>query len=167
MARSQIDADLKKWLVKVQKATRPSMSKKVLRKGAKVLQKEMKSIIKTEAKKTQPRPFTQRYKKGGGSVQATYYRGNLMRSIKVLNFKRSSAVFVGTKISKKGEGGGIFKGRRVDGYYAHMVNNGTEHFQGIHFLERASNAKGKIAKNVSIQEARKVLGFSARRYNLK
>lgn len=60
----------------------------------------------------------------GGKVVATYHSGNLRRSIKVLTFRRSKAVFVGAKLAEQGSGG-VFRGNRTDGYYLHMVEFGT------------------------------------------
>lgn len=58
--------------------------------------------------------------RGDGNVAATYKPGNLKRSYRVLRFRRSKlAVFVGVKL-----------GGKVDGYYAHMVNNDTENVDG-------------------------------------
>lgn len=171
---SHLDKQVKKWIEKVRQATTPMGHKKVLRKGAKVIQNEMKRIIKSEANNsfytsvrgTRTRPkFVNRYKKGGaGGIQATYHKGNLSRSIRIMTFKRSKAVFIGTKLTS---GGGLFKGRRVDGYYAHMVNNGTSTMRGVFFKERAADNKRKEAKKVVVAEARRVLGRQTKKLGLR
>ncbi len=65
--------------------------------------------------------------KGSGQKVATYMPGNLKRSFQILPFRRSPAVWVGAKLSKRGTGGGVFAGNRVDGFYAAMVEFGTKH----------------------------------------
>ena len=60
-----------------------------------------------------------------GKVIATYYPGNLKRSIRVIKFKKNSTAYVGPKISGKGSGTGDFKGARVDGWYGHFIEYGT------------------------------------------
>ena len=72
--------------------------------------------------------------KGSGKIEAVYKPGNLRRSYRVLRFRRSKlAVFVGVKL-----------GGKVDGYYAHMVNNDTMNVDGSTRI-----GKGYIEKAVS------------------
>ena len=60
--------------------------------------------------------------KGFGVVEATYKPGNLKRSFMVLPLRRAkTAVFIGPALGKN---------RRVDGYYAHWVNNNTSNVNG-------------------------------------
>lgn len=61
--------------------------------------------------------------KGQGVKIATYKRGNLKKSIKILSFRRATrSIFIGPRYGKRGATG-IFGANRtkVDGYYAHMV----------------------------------------------
>lgn len=82
--------------------------------------------------------------KGLGKVVATYFPGNLGRSINVLKFSRAkSKVFVGAKLARRATGN--FQGRRTDGYYMHMVEQGTKNWSGKAFF-RASweRSKGRV-----------------------
>ena len=100
--------------------------KKILRKSAKPLVRAAKANVPRSNKPTH------RYK--NGKIVATYFPGNLRRSIKVLPLRRTTNVFVGPHA--KG-GAGNFKGRRVDGYYAHFVEKGTVFQKGIHYMGNA------------------------------
>ena len=79
--------------------------------------------------------------KGFGRIAATYMPGNLKRSFRALTFRRSAAVFVGPK-AFKGNPQGIFSGRRVDPYYAHMVEFGTEKQKAQPFVKPAAESAG-------------------------
>ena len=61
--------------------------------------------------------------KGEGVKVATYKKGNLKKSIKILSFRKATrSVFIGPRYGKRGASG-VFGANRtkVDGYYAHMV----------------------------------------------
>ena len=83
--------------------------------------------------------------KGSGNVAATYKPGNLKRSYRILRFRRSKlAVFVGVKL-----------GGKVDGYYAHMVNNDTQNVDGSTrmgkgYIEKAVSSLGQSVLSDSI-----------------
>jgi hypothetical protein len=79
--------------------------------------------------------------KGKGNIVAVYSPGNLKKSIRRLTFRKSSAVFVGPKLSKRSKFGEFGKGNRVDGYYAHWMEFGSAHFGGIGFMRRAYESK--------------------------
>lgn len=69
--------------------------------------------------------------KGMGKVVATYMPGNLARSIRVLDLKKTkNAVYVGAKL--KGPKTGTFQGQKADGYYMHMVERGTKNWKRGH-----------------------------------
>jgi len=79
--------------------------------------------------------------KGLGNKVASYSPGNLGRSMNVLKFSRAkSKVFVGAKLARRATG--KFTGRRTDGYYLHMVEQGTKHSQAKPFFG-ASWARSK------------------------
>lgn len=90
------------------------------------------------------------------TLAATYYPGNLRRSLQVLKFRRKkSAVFLGAKLSQVSTG--IFKGRRADGYYMHMVEFGTSHSAAKPFWMPAYNAnKAQVEQNIK-DEFRKII----------
>ncbi len=130
--------------------------KKILIKAAKPLKAQAKKNIK---KSTQPH---HRYKtskasgkirtpKGSGQIAATYYPGNLRRSIKTMSFRRSkSAVFVGPKVKKGSAATGVFKGNKVDGYYAAMVERGTINQPAQNYMRNAAQAtEGRVIKEIA------------------
>ena len=90
--------------------------------------------------------------KGSGRVLATYKPGNLKRSYRILRFRRSKlAVFVGVKL-----------GGKVDGYYAHMVNNDTENVDGSTrigsgYVERAVSSMGPAVLSDAIRRISKLV----------
>lgn len=72
--------------------------------------------------------------KGYGRVIATYYPGNLRKSVLDLatrksKFKKSPVVVVAPYYGRRGSKGDFGKGKRVDAYYAHMVYGGAEAYQ--------------------------------------
>lgn len=73
-----------------------------------------------------------RSRRGNGQIVATYQPGNLKRSFRTLRFRRSEAVFVGPKLG----------GKLADGYYAHMVEQGTVHQRAQYFVKSAYDAAG-------------------------
>jgi HK97 gp10 family phage protein len=74
---------------------------------------------------------------GQGKIVAEYHPGNLQRSIRVLDLKKSHDVFVGPKVNK-GKASGKFANRaRVDAYYAHMVEYGTSQMAARPFMRPA------------------------------
>jgi len=68
---------------------------------------------------------------------ATYMPGNLMRSVRILPFRRSPAVWVGPKLAKGRMVSGVFAGARVDAFYAAMVEFGTVKMAAIPFVRPA------------------------------
>jgi len=83
-----------------------------------------------------------RYNKDG-EVVATYYPGNLKRSIKFLDHMAGPVtVFVGPEVgrySKKGTTGN-FKDMRVDGWYAHFIHEGYGNNTANPFMTEAYEA---------------------------
>lgn len=95
----------------------PKMRRRVMRKPAKVVQKAAQSFVK-DSGRTHHR-YEKSYKKG--KKVATYYSGNLRKSIKRLPLRRTPDVFVGPQIRRtKFEGEFGLTARKVDGYYAAM-----------------------------------------------
>ena len=100
---------------------------------------------------------SKRAPKGSGNVVAQYHPGNLRQSIQVLK-KFSSALrrVIGPK-RFRGSPSGDFKGRRVDGYYAHMVHDGTEDIQANPFMETAARKTEPIVKPKLVATAKSVI----------
>lgn len=86
----------------------------ILEEGAKIVQRVVRGMIKDYNKPVK------RYK--NGKVVATYYPGNLRRSVQLLDLKNTPNKFVGYVVQPRGKGRGTFKGEnKVDGYYARFV----------------------------------------------
>lgn len=79
--------------------------------------------------------------KGAGVVEATYRPGNLRRSFRVLNLRKSkNAVFVGALL-----------GKSTDGYYAGMVESGTKYMPSRPFVAPVVQSVGPIAQRFVIR----------------
>jgi len=77
-----------------------------------------------------------RAKRGEGQKVATYHPGNLSRSFRVLDLKRTKgAVIVGAKLTKGSKG--TFGRSRFDAYYLAMVEYGTIHTPAQPFVRPA------------------------------
>lgn len=82
-----------------------------------------------------------RMPKGKGVVLATYKPGNLQKSFRVLGLRRAKAAQIV---------GPLLGGKRIDGYYAHFVNDGVimkngKVRTGLKFVDAAIIAAGPIA----------------------
>lgn len=126
---------------------------KILKQSAKILQKAAKANIPQSDEQhfrysTNKISKSLKTPKGLGNVVAVYNPGNLRRSIRTLVFRRSDSVFVGPKLAKK-RSYGVFRGGRVDGYYAHFLEFGTRHFSGIGYMRRAvDSTASKVLKDM-------------------
>lgn len=141
---AQLQADLNKAL-KALKGVEPFIrksGKEDLREAAKILSTAVaiRTPIGTKVHRRYPRRTGKKAGKGSGNVLATYKPGNLRKSIRVLNFRRSSAAFVGAKL-----------GKNPDGYYAHMVERGTTTQPAQEFFKKAIASAGNATLNKAIQ----------------
>lgn len=87
---------------------------------------------------------------GKGVRVATYTPGNLSRSMQKLALRRlKKAILVGPKM-RRGKAKGKFNSeRRVDGFYAHMVEKGTVRQKGQGFIKAAAAAtKGTVLRRL-------------------
>ncbi len=104
-----------------------------------------------------------RYK--NGKKVATYYPGNLRRSIQILPLRRTAnAVLIGPKLGKGASG--EFRGRKVDGYYAHFVEYGTETQTPQPFMRPAAAKAGPQALNKAVQILKRIIDDHARRLSV-
>lgn len=76
------------------------------------------------------------HRKINGKIVATYHRGNLRRSFQHLRLRylrRSASILFGPRRKKGGAAQGIFRGRRVDGWYGHFLEFGiqTSKYEGF------------------------------------
>jgi len=89
-----------------------------------------------------------RARKGSGVIVATYRPGNLQKSFRSLSKLRR--IRLGVMV------GPLLGGKRIDGYYAHFVNNGVTMTNGKtragkRFVEAAIAAAGPVAQNAILQ----------------
>lgn len=95
--------------------------------------------------------------KGQGKVVAEYHRGNLKRAMRILNLRRAKGVYIGAY--SRGSKQGIFKGARADGYYLHMIENGTKYSPPKPFISRAFDAsKGEALGRIIADLKKKIEG---------
>lgn len=129
-------------LKKLEKYFSVKERKKMLGKAAKPLIKSAKSKVDSS-----DAPH-KRYDSNGNHV-ATYYPGNLKRSIRILPLRRSQDIFVGP-YTTKGSSQGDFRGNRVDGYYAHMVEGGTINYQAKPYMRPAAEeSREEVNRNIA------------------
>lgn len=92
------------------------------------------------------------YAYDGGKRVAAYHPGNLRRSIRLLNLKTQVAIIVGPKV-EKGAASGVYRGNRVDAYYAHWVEFGAPAI-GLPprpFVKPAITAAGGTALRLAVE----------------
>lgn len=131
--------------------------KKIVNAGAAILVKEARSNIQ-DSKEVHHRYSTDKLDKsikapkGSGKITASYYPGNLIRSIRRLNFRRSSAAYVGPKINKGSSSGVFGRGNRVDGWYAHFQEFGTANNprpRNFGFMRKSlNNSRAKVIAKI-------------------
>lgn len=101
-----------------------------------------------------------RYRKSGkkkkGERVATYYPGNLRRSITQLYLKRSRDNWVGPLLSK-GQPTGTFVGDRADGYYAHFVEYGTKWQKAQPFVDQGVIAAAPVALRTAVEILKSII----------
>lgn len=129
----------------------------LLKRAAKPVVKAIKGKVRVGTKPHK------RYTKDGKHV-ATYYPGNLKRSIRTLRFKGSKDLFVGPRLARKGSSHGSFRGNKVDGYYGHIVEYGSIKQSSKPFMRPGFRAsKARAARIIQIGSS-KILRQYARRY---
>lgn len=100
-------------------------------------------------------------KKSGGGKQGRYYPGNLRKSFRILDLRKSQAVIVGAKLTRGGRGN--FGLGRFNAYYLHWVEYGTVNMAarpfvrpsivsaGPHVVRRITNAARLYAEKFARQ----------------
>ena len=115
-------------------------------------------IVKARASGEKPR---KRYLSNGDHV-ATYYPGNLRRSIERLkHLKRAIAIIIGPRIPKNPYGD--FKGKKTDGYYAQIVYNSAKNF-GREVMQTALNQSQNTALGIAEREINRLVPKLARKH---
>lgn len=150
-----IDQEIERALAKLKHLVKTvddaETREKILRPAAEILQRAAAANVKN-ATKTVKRYSTGKFSKklrapkGKGKVVATYEPGNLKLSMQVLKFKRSKALFVGAKVSKRTPSGTFGKGSRADGWYAHFIEFGTKRAKARPFMRPAVHATERAVK---------------------
>lgn len=152
-----------KKLKKLPKEFSKKEKRKVLRKAAKPLIKTAQANIPMSSKphyryKTSKASSKIRAPKGKGRIVATYYPGNLRRSIRAMTFRRSGDIFVGPRLASRGKGSGTFgKGNRVDGYYANQMEFGNINMAGIGFMRKSIPIATTAVQTIIIAETKKTI----------
>lgn len=91
----------------------PKMRRRVMRKPANIVKKSAQANVRDSGR------THHRYK--NGEKVATYYSGNLRKSIKRLPLRKTPDTFIGPIISRKNKSGDFgVSASKVDGYYAAM-----------------------------------------------
>lgn len=121
--------------------------------GRVALRKAAKPLI-ASARSKAPQSDEPHHRYLNGEMVATYYPGNLRRSIRALTFRRSGAVFVGPNLAGSGWKG-VFQGNKVDGYYAHMVEFGTSNQRPQPFMRPTAREVGPAALKIAVAEIKK------------
>ena len=133
------------------------LRRRVMRKPAKIVVNAARPKV-PRSKKIHYRYSTpkvvkrRRTAKGSGVIVAAYVPGNLRKSIKRLNFRKSFREFVGPKL-RKGNTKGVFglNATKVDGYYAAMMAGSEQAFRK-RFLEPALTANARRILKTAEQE---------------
>jgi HK97 gp10 family phage protein len=121
MIDAQLQADLNAVITRLKKI------EPFVRKSGKADMMEAAKILESAVKGRTPIGSKPHKRKG-----ITYRPGNLRKSMRRLNFRRSNAAFVGAKLGDK----------LPDGYYAHMVERGTTTQSAQYFMRSAVSAAG-------------------------
>lgn len=159
MADAKLQAEINeavKKLYRISGRTR-NTAKPALRRAA-------KPIVQA-AKDRAPKSDAPHYRYKDGRIVATYYPGNLRRSIRVLPLRRTAkaAVLIGPKLAASSGGAtGDFKGNRVDAYYATMVEFGTVNQRPQPYMRPAAETAGPQALQLAVRELKAEIEKQAR-----
>lgn len=154
--------NLNKELEKLAKKLGSKESKKIYRRAAKVYTKAAETLA-PRAPGNVHRYSTPKLNgklkapKGSGVIAATYTPGNLGRSIKELSFSRKlkRALYIGPKRARRTAPGTVFKGKKVDGFYALMNEYGTKNRQKKPFIKKAWNQSKGLVSRLILEGLRK------------
>lgn len=159
---SRIDADIKNTINLLKQIpslfNRKDLQKDILIPAAKPLRDAARNNVAESDEihfRYKPNKGGQKKGKGEGNIIGAYHPGNLKRAIVILKFRRSNAVFVGPRIKKGDAAFGEFKGVKVDGYYAAMVEYGTKNMAGQAYMRRALASQQSTVANKIKQGVKK------------
>jgi hypothetical protein len=117
----------------------------------KATHKSVGIFIKT-AKQMAPVGSKIHHRYAGGRRVATYYPGNIRRSIGILKLRNKNITYIGHRLSKKGEAHGVFRSNKHDGYYGHIV----EYEQQAHIYPAWEATRAQVYENLA-QEVKRIL----------
>lgn len=144
-------------LDKLAETFEPNERKKVLRESAKLMQEAYVDAVPSLKKGSEHYRYLTakvnkrlRAPKGMGEKVATYKKGNLKRSIKVLSFRKSADVFVGPRVLRGDKAKGVFNSKsKADGFYLWFLEKGTKHLAPGNYIKKAFNATAaKVAQDI-------------------
>lgn len=132
-------------------------------KAIKKIQEEAGKLIINSAKAKVPVSKKPHNRYSNGKIVATYYPGNLKKSIGIVKFKQKKGkiTFVGPRLAKN-QTGGDFKGNKTDGYYGHFIEYGTKAGQSAQPYMRPAYDETKDAVKNKLADGMKNLfnGFN-------
>lgn len=180
--------DVNKWVNKAKLSVKELEDKKLYKEAARYVRDEMRKYIWAnqakvgsyyiyhdpdtgKMKRTYRPEWTVRY--SGGKRVAAYKIGNLKRSVKILHhLRRSPYAIVGPKKSKGSSKGYFDNYTRVDPYYAHMVDQGTQNktigrnLRPMRFIENTRKRTYSQVRNMLMKTARSSVRRRALKYGI-
>lgn len=89
-----------------------------------------------------------RASRGFGKVKASFLRGNLQGSIKVLTLRKTSRVFVGPRILKRVKQGATYGPKRPNAYYAQMIYGSAKAFKAKVMVPALNSSRSAVIKGL-------------------
>lgn len=102
-----------------------------------------------------------------GKVVATYLPKNLYNSIQSMKFRKSDAVFVGPKITRKKLSVYGASTKTTDPYYAWMVENGTKHIAPRSYMRKGFESGKFLALHALREGVERIVKQYERKYGKK
>ena len=102
----------------------------------------------------------------GGKIRGRYFPGNLEKSLRILNLKKTENIFVGPQIKKKQGAGSFGKSEsRANAFYAQMVFGSALAF-GKKITQKALQVATPQAISIIDREVTKSVGSEAKKQGL-
>jgi hypothetical protein len=161
--------EIQNALRKISKKFGKRKVKQILRRAARPLRKQMRTLAPVNKEKKYPskdKKFTRKYTWYDGT-RITYKKGTLKRS--VMTFAGKSGIFVaprwGGAVKQKNEIGEKVSNPYKDGWYAHLAiephktrgGGFTSDHQSEHFIEKARLSKKDEVLRIIMMEAQKLI----------
>ena len=104
---------------------------------------------------------------GDGNLVATYVPMNLFNSIQTMKFRKSSAAFVGPKITRKKLSVYGMSDKTTDPYYAWMVENGTKYMAPRSYMRKGFEQGKNLALHVLVTGVERIIKQYERKHRIK